>query len=155
MKPVPGGIPEPVSESVPAVKHREAQPVNTPEQTHSRDFRALCTEQGEWPAYTLSTLRTVQIELPERISVLGFDDQLMAEWLDLSIVAQSPSDMGRAAADLALELINDSEADRSRHIALPHLIPRGTTAPPPTHPPTHHSEQESSGGLSQGSGPTR
>nr|WP_267883788.1 substrate-binding domain-containing protein [Streptomyces sp. NRRL S-646] len=39
---------------------------------------------------------------PERISVLGFDDQLMAEWLDLSTVAQSPSDMGRAAAELAL-----------------------------------------------------
>ncbi|GHH88881.1 hypothetical protein GCM10017771_36090 [Streptomyces capitiformicae] len=73
----------------------------------------------------------------------------MAEWLDLSTVAQSPSDMGRAAAELALELINDPDADRARHIVLPtHLIPRGTTAPPPA----HHSEQESSGGLSDGAG---
>ncbi|MDX3697962.1 substrate-binding domain-containing protein [Streptomyces europaeiscabiei] len=40
--------------------------------------------------------------LPQRVSVLGFSDQLMAEWLDLSTVAQSPSDMGRAAAELAL-----------------------------------------------------
>lgn len=86
------------------------------------------------PSWFLS-LRTVQIEVPERISVLGFDDQLMAEWLDLSTVAQSPSDMGRIAAELALELINDSDADLSRHIVLPtHLIPRGTTAPPPAPP---------------------
>lgn len=77
--------------------------------------------------------------MPDRISVLGFDDQLMAEWLDLSTVAQSPSDMGRAAAELALELINDADADRARHIVLPtHLIPRGTTAPPQR----PHSERE-------------
>ncbi|WP_229913893.1 substrate-binding domain-containing protein [Streptomyces capitiformicae] len=110
---------------------------------------AVFAEQDELAASVISTLRTVQIEVPQRISVLGFDDQLMAEWLDLSTVAQSPSDMGRAAAELALELINDPDADRARHIVLPtHLIPRGTTAPPPA----HHSEQESSGGLSDGAG---
>nr|WP_128375792.1 LacI family DNA-binding transcriptional regulator [Streptomyces cavernae] len=92
---------------------------------------AIFAEQDELAASVISTLRTVQIEVPERISVLGFDDQLMAEWLDLSTVAQSPSDIGREAAELALELINDPEADRGRHIVLPtHLIPRGTTAPP-------------------------
>ncbi|WP_319676499.1 LacI family DNA-binding transcriptional regulator [Streptomyces sp. ME18-1-4] len=94
---------------------------------------AIFAEQDELAASLILSLRTVQIEVPERISVLGFDDQLMAEWLDLSTVAQSPSDLGRAAAQLALELINDSEADRGRHIVLPtHLILRGTTAPPPT-----------------------
>ncbi|WP_369224131.1 LacI family DNA-binding transcriptional regulator [Streptomyces sp. R39] len=93
---------------------------------------AIFAEQDELAASVISTLRTVQIEVPERISVVGFDDQLMAEWLDLSTVAQSPSDMGRAAAELALELINDPDADRARHIVLPtHLILRGTTAPPP------------------------
>lgn len=93
---------------------------------------AIFAEQDELAAAVMSTLRTVQIEVPERISVLGFDDQPMAEWLDLSTVAQSPSDIGRVAAELALELINGSEADRGRHIVLPtHLIPRGTTAPPP------------------------
>ncbi|WP_275562404.1 substrate-binding domain-containing protein [Streptomyces sp. 5-6(2022)] len=80
-----------------------------------------------------------QIDVPERISVLGFDDQLMAEWLDLSTVAQSPSDMGRAAGELALKLINDSEADREQHVVLPtHLIPRGTTA---RHPALRASER--------------
>jgi DNA-binding LacI/PurR family transcriptional regulator len=93
---------------------------------------AIFAEQDELAASVISTLRTVQIDVPERISVLGFDDQLMADWLDLSTVAQSPSDMGRAAAELALELINDDQADRSRHVVLPtHLILRGTTAPSP------------------------
>ncbi|MBC9730747.1 LacI family DNA-binding transcriptional regulator [Streptomyces sp. TRM68367] len=109
---------------------------------------AIFAEQDELAASVISTLRTVQIDVPERISVLGFDDQLMAEWLELSTVAQSPSDMGRAAAELALELINDAQADRSRHIVLPtHLIPRGTTAPPPS----PHGEQEA-GGQSNGAG---
>jgi DNA-binding LacI/PurR family transcriptional regulator len=93
---------------------------------------AIFAEQDELAASVISTLRTVQIEVPQRISVLGFDDQLMAEWLDLSTVAQSPSDLGRAAAELALELINDPESDRGRHIVLPtHLIPRARR---PRHP---------------------
>lgn len=92
---------------------------------------AVFAEQDELAASLILSLRTVQIEVPERISILGFDDQLMAEWLDLSTVAQSPADMGRAAAELALELINDPETDREQHIVLPtHLILRGTTAPP-------------------------
>lgn len=96
---------------------------------------AIFAEQDELAASVILSLRTAQIDVPERISVLGFDDQLMAEWLGLSTVAQSPSDMGRAAGELALHLINDSEADHGRHIVLPtHLIPRGTTAPAPAAP---------------------
>ncbi|ELS55005.1 putative LacI-type transcriptional regulator [Streptomyces viridochromogenes Tue57] len=70
--------------------------------------------------------------MPERVSVLGFDDQPIADWFDLSTVAQSPADIGREAGELALCLINDPDADHKRHIVLPtHVIPRATTAPPP------------------------
>lgn len=73
--------------------------------------------------------------MPERISVLGFDDQPLADWFDLSTVAQSPSEMGRLAGELALKLIDDSDGDHERHIVLPtHVIPRGTTAPVATRP---------------------
>ncbi|MFM9679835.1 LacI family DNA-binding transcriptional regulator [Streptomyces brasiliscabiei] len=124
---------------------------------------AVFAESDELAAALIQSLRTAQIDVPGRISVIGFDDQLMAEWLDLSTVAQSPTDMGRAAGELALELINDAGggdgveggdgcgeragdetgegaragmgADRGRHIVLPtHLIPRGTTAPPASRP---------------------
>ncbi|MFI5685583.1 LacI family DNA-binding transcriptional regulator [Streptomyces sp. NPDC051636] len=93
---------------------------------------AIFAEQDELAASLIGVLRKTRIEVPERMSVLGFDDQPLAEWLDLSTVAQSPSDIGREVGELALKLINDSDTDHKRHIVLPtHVIPRGTTAPPP------------------------
>ncbi|MFF4352917.1 LacI family DNA-binding transcriptional regulator [Streptomyces sp. NPDC001530] len=93
---------------------------------------AIFAEQDEVAVAVIWTLRKTQIAVPERISVLGFDDQPLADWFDLSTVAQSPSDMGRMAGELALSLINDPDADHTRHtILLTHVIPRATTAPPP------------------------
>ncbi|MFH0516459.1 LacI family DNA-binding transcriptional regulator [Streptomyces sp. M41] len=93
---------------------------------------AVFAEQDEVAVATMWTLRRTQIPVPERVSVLGFDDQPIADWFDLTTVAQSPSDLGREAGELALALIDDSDADHVRHVVLPtHLIPRGTTAPPP------------------------
>ncbi|MFE1312208.1 LacI family DNA-binding transcriptional regulator [Streptomyces sp. NPDC058755] len=93
---------------------------------------AIFAEQDEVAVAVLSTLRRTQIAVPERISVLGFDDQPLADWFDLSTVAQSPSDIGREAGELALKLIEDSDAEHERHVVLPtHVIPRTTTAPAP------------------------
>ncbi|MFH8582738.1 substrate-binding domain-containing protein, partial [Streptomyces zaomyceticus] len=93
---------------------------------------AIFAEQDEVAVAVLSTLRRTQIAVPERISVLGFDDQPLADWFDLSTVAQSPSDIGREAGELALKLIDDSDAEHERHVVLPtHVIPRTTTAPAP------------------------
>lgn len=96
---------------------------------------AIFAEQDELAVSLIGVLRRTRIDVPERMSVLGFDDQPLAEWCDLSTVAQSPSDIGREAGELALALINDSDdsdTDHVRHVLLPtHLIPRETTAPPP------------------------
>ncbi|MEV0602005.1 LacI family DNA-binding transcriptional regulator [Streptomyces sp. NPDC050315] len=93
---------------------------------------AVFAEQDEVAVSVLWTLRRARIEVPERISVLGFDDHQMAEWSDLTTIAQSPEEIGRAAGELARDLINDPEADQARHIVLPtRLMPRATTAPPP------------------------
>nr|WP_031478101.1 LacI family DNA-binding transcriptional regulator [Streptomyces bicolor] len=93
---------------------------------------AVFAEQDELAASLIGVLRRTRIDVPERMSVLGFDDQPLADWSDLSTVAQSPADIGREAGELALALIDDSEADHVRHVVLPtHLIPRQTTAPPP------------------------
>ncbi|MGW5608948.1 LacI family DNA-binding transcriptional regulator [Streptomyces sp. NPDC003753] len=91
---------------------------------------AVFVEQDELASAVVSTLRRARIDVPERMSVIGFDDHQVAEWFDLSTVAQSPSDMGRVAGELALKLIDDADADRTRHVVLPtHVIPRATTAP--------------------------
>jgi DNA-binding LacI/PurR family transcriptional regulator len=93
---------------------------------------AVFAEQDAVAVAAIWTLRRTGVEVPRQVSVLGFDDQPVAEWFDLTTVAQSPSDIGREAGELALSLINDSDADRKRHIVLPtHVIPRSTTALPP------------------------
>ncbi len=93
---------------------------------------AVFAEQDELAASIIGVLRKTGIEVPGRVSVLGFDDQPVADWFDLSTVAQSPSDIGREAGELALRLIDDSEADHGRHVVLPtYVIPRATTAPVP------------------------
>lgn len=103
---------------------------------------AIFAEQDELAASLIGVLRRTRIEVPERMSVLGFDDQPLAEWLDLTTVAQSPSDIGHEAGELALKLINDSDADHKRHIVLPTcVIPRATTAPVPR----AQDEQEANG----------
>jgi DNA-binding LacI/PurR family transcriptional regulator len=93
---------------------------------------AIFAEQDELAASIIGTLRKTRIEVPERMSVLGFDGQPVADWFDLSTVAQSPSDIGREAGELALRLIEDSRAEHERHVVLPtYVIPRATTAPVP------------------------
>ncbi|MGJ5753427.1 LacI family transcriptional regulator [Streptomyces puniciscabiei] len=93
---------------------------------------AVFAEQDEVAVAVIRALRRTRIEVPEQMSVLGFDDQPVADLFDLSTIAQSPSDIGREAGRLALKLIDDSESDHRQHIVLPtHLIPRATTAPLP------------------------
>jgi DNA-binding LacI/PurR family transcriptional regulator len=92
---------------------------------------AVFAEQDEVAAAVVRTLRHAHVAVPGRMSVLGFDDQPVAGFLDLSTVAQSPSDIGREAGELALCLLNDPGADPARHVVLPtRVIPRATTAPP-------------------------
>ncbi|MFC8096039.1 LacI family DNA-binding transcriptional regulator [Streptomyces sp. NPDC057301] len=91
---------------------------------------AIFAEQDEVAVASVRILRRTQIAVPERISVLGFDDQPLADWFDLSTVAQSAADIGREAGELALRLIEDSEDEHERHVVLPtHVMPRATTAP--------------------------
>ncbi|MGW0208031.1 LacI family DNA-binding transcriptional regulator [Streptomyces sp. NPDC003233] len=109
---------------------------------------AVFAEQDEVAVAVLRALRRTHIEVPTQMSVLGFDDQPVADWFDLSTIAQSPSDIGREAGRLALRLIDGSEADQpdqadhKQHIVLPtHLIPRATTAPVP------HGDRDADGEL--------
>ncbi|MBR8639003.1 LacI family DNA-binding transcriptional regulator [Streptomyces tuirus] len=96
---------------------------------------AVFAEQDEVAVAVIWTLRATRIEVPGQVSVMGFDDQPVARWFDLTTVAQSPAHTGREAGELALSLINDPGADRERHLVLPtQVIPRATTAPPPAAP---------------------
>lgn len=81
----------------------------------------------------LSALRRANIEVPGRLSVMGFDDHAMAGPLDLTTIAQPVVEMGRTAVELARTVIEDPRADPAEHVVLPtQVVLRGTTAPPET-----------------------
>lgn len=91
---------------------------------------AVFAEADHIALEVMAVLRDGRLGVPEHVSVLGFDDQDLAEWIDLSTVAQPAVDIGRTAGELAAALINDPDTDQGRHIVLPtHLVPRGSTAP--------------------------
>lgn len=93
---------------------------------------AIFCEADDIAARVLGVLRTQRVDVPGRISVLGFDDQELSEWLDLTTVAQPAVEVGRAAAELVTAIVEEPGADATRHIVLPTwLLPRGSTAPPP------------------------
>ncbi|WP_435241068.1 LacI family DNA-binding transcriptional regulator [Streptomyces cucumeris] len=92
---------------------------------------AVFAESDEVAIEVMGLLRSAGVDIPGRISILGFDDHHFSEWLDLTTVAQPVEEIGRAAAELARSIIDDPEADPARHIVFPtRVIPRGSTAPP-------------------------
>jgi DNA-binding LacI/PurR family transcriptional regulator len=67
------------------------------------------------------------------VSVVGFDDIIMAEWVDppLTTLHQPRIEMGRIAVDLLLAVLNGAEA--VDHVVVqPHLVVRGSTGPAPS-----------------------
>ncbi|MFE3515196.1 LacI family DNA-binding transcriptional regulator [Streptomyces sp. NPDC059166] len=93
---------------------------------------AIFAETDDIAFRLLTVLRGANLAVPQRISVLGFDDHAMAGAWDLSTLAQPARRLGSTAAELARAVIQDPEADRARHVVLPvELVPRGSTGPAP------------------------
>jgi DNA-binding LacI/PurR family transcriptional regulator len=102
---------------------------------------AVFAETDAMAMEVLSVLRSCGIDVPGRMSVLGFDDHPLAENLGLSTVAQSALEHGRTAAELVRSILTDPDADPGSQILLPtQLVPRATTAPPPSWPRTDAGE---------------
>jgi DNA-binding LacI/PurR family transcriptional regulator len=74
------------------------------------------------------------IAMPDRLSIIGFDDIDFASYTipPLTTISQSGVEMGRIATELLLDMI-DNARDRSEVndvILSPRLVVRGSTAPP-------------------------
>jgi len=65
------------------------------------------------------------------VSVVGFDDIVMAGWVDppLTTVAQPRAEMGRLAVTLLLGMLR-GEAAPAQVVVMPRLVERASTAPP-------------------------
>ncbi|MFD8544139.1 LacI family DNA-binding transcriptional regulator [Streptomyces sp. NPDC059649] len=96
---------------------------------------ALFAETDDLAFRLLAALREANIPVPGRVSVMGFDDHVMSALMGLTTLAQPAAELGRTAVRLTRSVIDDTDGDPQRHIILPtQLVPRRTTAPPPTGP---------------------
>ena len=81
---------------------------------------------------TMDVARELGLDVPGDISVIGFDDipEAARTTPPLSTVRQPIQQMGSAAVELLIALMNGS-APETKHVRLPtSLVLRGTTAPP-------------------------
>ncbi len=92
---------------------------------------AIFAEIDQVAIEVMGVLRGAGLDVPGSVSVLGFDDHEMAEWMQLSTIAQPAEEIGRVAGELARALIDAPDADPARHVVLPtRLIPRASTGAP-------------------------
>jgi len=97
----------------------------------SRLPTALFAMSDEMALGALRTLRRAGVDVPGRMSVIGFDDQAVAEYADLTTIAQPAREQGERAAAMLLGALDDLPSD-TPDVELPtRLVVRGTTGPPP------------------------
>jgi LacI family transcriptional regulator len=89
---------------------------------------ALVCANDVLAAGALKVLRERGLDVPERVQVIGFDDQPLMDVLGLSTVHQPIGDFGGWAAGAVLGLIKDPTAEPPPSVVLPlTLVARGTT----------------------------
>jgi DNA-binding LacI/PurR family transcriptional regulator len=78
----------------------------------------------------LEAARTLGIKVPTDLSVVGYDDIELAEYLGLTTMYQRLFESGQEAVRLLLNAIEDPTAEPVRSVLLPQLIVRDTTSRP-------------------------
>jgi LacI family transcriptional regulator len=87
---------------------------------------ALFTSQNLLTIGAVRALKSAGLE--RRIAVIGFDDVTLADVLDppISVVAQDPQAMGRAAAELLFRRLDGDTSSSVHHVVPVKLIARGS-----------------------------
>jgi DNA-binding LacI/PurR family transcriptional regulator len=84
----------------------------------------------------LDALRRKGIDVPDRVSVVGYDDSPISRLatIDLTTVSQAPEPMAVAAVEAATQRLDEGRAESVEIVLEPHLVVRGTSglAPEPT-----------------------
>jgi DNA-binding LacI/PurR family transcriptional regulator len=92
---------------------------------------AVFAETDEMAFGALWTLRRAGLDVPARISIIGFDDHEMAAVVDLTTISQPVRPQGEVAATLLLDALTE-RTDEAAEVVMPtHLVVRGTTGPRP------------------------
>ena len=91
---------------------------------------AVVAASDELAIGAVHAVRQAGLRVPEDVSVIGIDDHEMAEFFDLSTVAQPVHEQGRLAAQLLLDALTGAPTRPPALLVPTTLIARATTAPP-------------------------
>jgi LacI family transcriptional regulator, repressor for deo operon, udp, cdd, tsx, nupC, and nupG len=94
-------------------------------------FTAIFCSSDEMAIGALRAIKSRGLRVPEDISVVGFDDIRYARYSDppLTTIAQPMGDIGREAATLLIEILNDRDVPPRKRIMPTQLVVRGSAAP--------------------------
>jgi DNA-binding LacI/PurR family transcriptional regulator len=86
----------------------------------------------------LDVLHRSGLAVPADISVVGYDDSRLARLshVDLTTIAQDTEQISRLAVARAVDRLDSTPVTRRELVIAPHLVVRGTTAPPSIVPRT-------------------
>lgn len=89
---------------------------------------AIFCHSDEMAFGALKAIRKKGLRVPEDISVIGFDDHLIAQYVGLTTVAQPPQFEGQVAAASAIAEIANPQAERKNILVPLSLVIRDTTS---------------------------
>jgi len=117
--------PQPSGGAVPSPPHRRGAPrgpVRMPSAVVAFNDRAALG--------LLDRLRRDGVDVPGDVSVVGYDDSLIARLatVDLTSVSQIPEAMATAAVEAATQRLDDGRTEAVELVLEPRLVVRGTTA---------------------------
>jgi LacI family transcriptional regulator len=83
----------------------------------------------------IEAARDAGIAVPDQLSIVGYDDIEIAEFLGLTTVRQLLFESGERGVQLLLRALADPQAEPCCEVMQTELVIRATTAPPPTRGP--------------------
>jgi DNA-binding LacI/PurR family transcriptional regulator len=92
---------------------------------------AIFAASDEMAIGILRTARERGLRVPEDLSVIGIDDHEMADFFDLTTVAQPVHEQGRVAAQQVLAALTDDDWVPEQVVLPTRLVERRTTSRPP------------------------
>jgi len=91
---------------------------------------AIFALSDEMAVGAMKTIREMNLKIPEDISLIGFDDHDISQYVGLTTVKQPVTELGERAATLLLEYIEGKSQGEHAHILMNNrLVVRKTTAP--------------------------
>ena len=103
----------------------------------ARPPTAVVTSDDRCAAGLLDALARRGVPVPGCVSVVGYDDSMLARLahVDLTTVSQDPRRQAELAVALAADRLETGRSAPREIVLSPHLVVRGTTGPPPAAAP--------------------